>query len=59
MFKANDYLGDATLNLKALVGDVCSTNKAISINKSYYEKFLKSGDVKFKFFDKDSFWVNC
>jgi len=55
-------IGEANLDLKPLFTDVIETEKSFSLNKKYYESYLKDvmpKDVPLKFEDEDSFWVPC
>ena len=59
-FCSNDLIGEVALDLQPLFTDVIDTNGTFSINKQYYNSFLKSvwGDkFQIKFEDEDSFWL--
>jgi hypothetical protein len=38
-FKANDIIGDATLDLKLLIEDCSLSKRPISLNQKYYEDY--------------------
>ena len=41
LFSKNDFIGDSSLNLALPIEDAAMTNKIISLNKKYYEAFLR------------------
>jgi hypothetical protein len=59
-FCSNDLIGEVALDLKYLFNDVIDANGTFSVNKSYYNSFLKEKwgeDLKITFEDEDSFWL--
>ena len=62
LFSGNDFIGDAVLNLKPLIEDASLTKSGVSLNKDYYEEYLKKAFPDFAklTFESDgqSFWVN-
>ena len=60
LFSSNDFIGDSSLSLALPIEDATMTKKTISVNKKYYESFLKDymGENEFKYEDDDSFWIN-
>jgi len=62
LFTANELIGDAVLNLKPLIEDASLTKTGVSLNKRYYEEYLKKTFPNFPELtfgsDGNSFWVN-
>ena len=59
MFKSNDFIGSAELSLKPLFEDAIATQKPITLNKKYYEGFLKKElGLNLEFYDDDSFYLS-
>ena len=61
-FKSNDLIGDSVIDIKPLLLDASLTKQAVSLNRKYYEEFLKKKfpnytDLTFHS-DGQSFWVN-
>lgn len=56
-FKSNDIIGETTLNLEDAIIDSSLTKRPLSINKKYYEDFLKPKGVKLEFKDDNTFFV--
>jgi hypothetical protein len=53
-------IGETALDLKWVFNDVIDANGTFTINKSYYNEFLKEKwgpDLKITFEDEDSFWL--
>ena len=59
LFSSNDFIGDASLNLALPLEDCTMTDKQITLNKKYYESFLKDymNDGELEYYDQDSFWI--
>ena len=60
LFKSNDFIGDASFNLKLLFIDAVETGKPIALSKKYYDGYLREKmgpDAKLEFEDDQSFWV--
>jgi len=61
-FKSNDIIGEGKINIKLALEDAALAKRPVSINKKYYNSYLKAelaknGD-KMNFKDDDSFWVD-
>ena len=56
-FKSNDIIGETTLNLEDAIIDSSLTKRPLSINKRYYEDFLKKKKVELEFKDDNTFFV--
>jgi len=61
LFKKNDFIGSAELDLADVFKDAIDTKKAINLNKKYWDSYLrtKMPGVKLQFEDDESFWVDC
>jgi hypothetical protein len=60
LFASNDMIGEAQINLDAIVNDVVESGKQMSINKKYYDSYLKEHlGMKLDFKDEDSFYIPC
>ena len=59
LLSSNDFIGDSSLNLASPIKDAMMTNKAISINRKYYEAFLRDNmeGNELEFEDDNSFWI--
>ena len=59
LFKSNDFIGEATVNIKELFEDAILTKKPIALNKKYFNGFFKEKhpEIKLQFYDDDSFYV--
>lgn len=54
LFKSNDFIGDASFNLKLLFIDAVETGKPIALSKKYYDGYLREKmgpDAKLEFED--------
>lgn len=60
LFSGNDFIGDAALNLALLVQDATTVNRGFSLNRKYYDTFLKEfmGDGELDFEDESTFWID-
>ena len=61
MFKSNDFIGEAVLNLRPLIEDSELAKRPISLTKDYYKEYLNpEGLMDGLSFTEDnqSFWVN-
>ena len=61
-FASNDLIGDSSIDLKPLIDDASLTKRCVSLNRKYYDQYLKKDfpnytDLTFEG-DGQSFWVN-
>ena len=59
-FCSNDLIGETALDLKPIFTDVIDAGGTFSVNKQYFNSYLKSvwGEkLGIKFEDEDSFWL--
>jgi hypothetical protein len=66
---SNEIIASTTINIADLISDASLTKKQISLNKKYYDSFLKKESKHFrknsphdnieKFEDANTFWLNC
>jgi len=63
LFKSNDLIGEAQINLKQMIDDCSLTKNCIQLNKKYYNDTLKktqafkNKNLQFTDDDESRFWV--
>jgi len=57
-FKSNDIIGDTMIDLKLPFLDASLSGRPLSINKTYYNAYLKEKGMKFTYKDENSFYVS-
>ena len=60
-FSGNDYIADAAFDFEKLAHDVFESGKGMSLNKKYYQQYMKpeGDDDPIKWADDDCFWLPC
>jgi hypothetical protein len=61
LFKSNDFIGENQISLKEIFEDAIATKKPLSLNKKYYDGYLKAKmpqSTKLVFYDDDSFFLD-
>lgn len=56
-FKSNDIIGETTLDLEAAILDSSLSGRPLSINKNYYNAYLKEKGIKLEYKDDNTFWI--
>lgn len=56
-FKSNDIIGDTTIDLRLAILDASLSGRPLSLNKTYYEAYLKEKGFDLVYKDENTFWL--